>query len=328
MFNDYGYNRIVGFEPQWIRKGIKCPTPEHISKNLKEICSFFSESGQDTVGLVVPKIKKSKENKIDYSKMYFTLESIDNNNGFSVYIYPEDVSSEEYSFISYSLDNGNTWTKLTNQGESQLEVSTGPLSAGQKILFKGVGTTTNGAVWFEQDNYDSGFFNVYGNIMSLLYGDDFKDRTSFAEGTIRNLSSLFFINIISAKNLILPATTLTSQCYSYSFASNHSLQEAPELPATQLAANCYEGMFSECTSLINAPELPATTLVEYCYSVMFSNCTSLSYVKCLATGITAHLCTANWLNNVSETGTFIKAAGVEWPTNSHGIPNGWTVEEI
>ena len=73
----------------------------------------------------------------------------------------------------------------------------------------------------------------------------------------------------------LPATTLVGSCYNYMFNSCKSLVNAPELPATKLAYGCYYGMFSGCTSLVNAPELPATTLAESCYVSMFEGCTSL-----------------------------------------------------
>lgn len=31
---------------------------------------------------------------------------------------------------------------------------------------------------------------------------------------------------------------------------------------------------------------------------------------------------------VSPTGTFVKKAGVDWPTGNSGIPSGWTVVEV
>lgn len=87
-------------------------------------------------------------------------------------------------------------------------------------------------------------------------------------------------------------------------------------------------MFQGCTSLTVAPELPATTLVNGCYQYMFSNCANLNYIKCLATDISAPTCLNGWTNGVSSTGTFVKAAGVTYPTGTSGIPSGWTVEEI
>ena len=151
----------------------------------------------------------------------------------------------------------------------------------------------------------------------------------------------------------LPATTLATQCYNFMFEGCTSLTTAPTLPAGTLANNCYQGMFQNCTSLTTAPsvlpattlanycysqmflncpsltaapELPATTLADHCYYNMFNGCTSLNYIKCLATDISASSCTNVWVKNVSASGTFIKAAGMnDWTTGDNGIPSGWTV---
>ena len=124
----------------------------------------------------------------------------------------------------------------------------------------------------------------------------------------------------------LPATTLAQGCYFGMFYGCSSMTDAPVLPATSLADDCYQNMFAACTGLTSAPELTAATLTSFCYSTMFSGCTNLNYVKCLATDITADRCVEGWLNNVSSTGTFVKAAEMnDWPTGSSGIPSGWTV---
>ena len=109
------------------------------------------------------------------------------------------------------------------------------------------------------------------------------------------------------------------------FSNCAGLTQAPELPATTLADYCYRGMFSNCTSLTTAPELPAATLESDCYSEMFSGCSNLNYIKCLATDISATFCTTNWVNGVSETGTFIKSPDTSWQTGVDGTPSGWEV---
>ena len=136
-------------------------------------------------------------------------------------------------------------------------------------------------------NMDAGFgahidssanINVSGNIMSLLYGDNFKDKTTFSNGS-NYVFVLLFVNnthLINAENLILPATTLADGCYGSMFYGCTSLTTAPKLPATTLADYCYINMFGGCTSLTTAPELPATTLADSCYFQMFQACTSLT----------------------------------------------------
>ena len=160
-------------------------------------------------------------------------------------------------------------------------------------------------------------------------------------------------SLISAPEL--PALTLASNCYQSAFEGCTSLVNAPQLPATEMKPNCYRSLFFGCTSLVNAPELPATTLAEgcyrslfngctsltiapdllaptlvsYCYAYLFNACTSLNSVKCTATsGVGSNNSTAEWLWNVSPTGTFTKESGVTWETGVSGIPSGWTVVNL
>ena len=130
------------------------------------------------------------------------------------------------------------------------------------------------------------------------------------------------INLATAHEL--PATTLAEGCYGDMFNGCTRLTAAPALPATTLAGYCYMNMFNGCTMLTTAPELPATELVSNCYEGMFQDCTNLSAVTCLATNPNTTDC-QDWLIGVANTGTFTKAAGVEWEENESGIPIGWTV---
>lgn len=124
----------------------------------------------------------------------------------------------------------------------------------------------------------------------------------------------------------LPAMTLASGCYNQMFYGCSSLVTPPELPATTLVEFCYMNMFAECTSLIESPELPATTLAQNCYYNMFRGCSSLSYIKCLATDISASSCTTDWVKNVAATGKFEKNASMSgWTVGDNGIPTGWVV---
>ena len=138
------------------------------------------------------------------------------------------------------------------------------------IYFKSdiTGTTKLGKLNIE------GKCDIGGNIMSLLYGDDFIGKT---EVTIAMCSIFDGCPIVDASKLKLPATVLTiAGCYSYMFSDCINLVSAPELPATTLTQHCYGSMFSGCTSLVNVPEiLPATTLATSCYSSMFYGCSSL-----------------------------------------------------
>ena len=137
-----------------------------------------------------------------------------------------------------------------------------------------------------QDYYNNGRsplditcdFEVEGNMMSMFDKTNFSGITEIPSGFSSSMQIFFKkrARLISAKNLLLPATALTYGCYSEMFAGCSNLKEGPKLPATTLTENCYYGMFSGCTSLIEAPELPATTLASSCYQSMFNGCTSLT----------------------------------------------------
>ena len=171
--------------------------------------------------------------------------------------------------VQYSLDEGSTWTTLGSDTYSPT------LSAGQKIMWKG-NLTPNSNIGIGTFS-STGKFNVEGNIMSLLYGDDFKDKTNLS-GKDYVFDGLFSgcTRLTSAENLVLPAMTLANYCYRSMFQSCTSLKKAPKLPAKTMSDWCYGLMFEGCTSLTIAPSLPANKLGESCYSFMFNGCTSLT----------------------------------------------------
>ena len=178
--------------------------------------------------------------------------------------------SNNVKTISYSINNGE-WNDITSSTEGK----SFKVSVGDKVRFKGsnpaYGASTSSYNTF---NGSTASFNVQGNIMSLTNGDSFANATTFEREYV--FASLFEnANIINAKNLVLPVTTLAYSCYNSMFYRCTNLVNAPVLPATTLAGNCYDSMFNGCTSLVTAPELPVTKLELYCYSHMFYGCTNL-----------------------------------------------------
>ena len=191
--------------------------------------------------------------------------------------------------ISYSKDNGDTWTNITsNEDGANINVNSGDV-----IIFKGDNSRyANGLLTYNafQTTGDT-LFSVQGNIMSLI------DSTGFATAETLTDSCTFcklFYNcagLTSAENLILPATTLAEDCYHTMFYNCASLTAAPELPATTLADYCYAYMFLNCTSLTTAPSiLPANTLANSCYESMFEGCTSLITAPALPATTLAESC--------------------------------------
>ena len=204
--------------------------------------------------------------------------------------------------IQYSKDGGETWSSITSSDLTSQEPTYIEVSTGDKILFKGNNSSyalINDSVWSvtlfgiptddEGPALDGASFNISGNIMSLIGGDNFEDLTTLTDPY--TFSCLFsWTKTIDASGLILPVTTLTQGCYGSMFSWCTSLTTAPSLPATTLADSCYSEMFSGCTSLTTAPSLPATILVSGCYNSMFSGCTSLTTAPSLPTTILAEDC--------------------------------------
>lgn len=125
---------------------------------------------------------------------------------------------------------------------------------------------------------------------------------------------------------LLNSTSLAKACYGNMFRDCTSLVTAPEvLPATELAWGCYLGMFYN-TRINTAPALPALVLVDNCYSGMFYDCSNLSFIKMMATDISADRCLDSWTMRVPKLGTFVKNSSASWNVSGYnGIPSGWTV---
>lgn len=333
-------------------------------------------------------INRVDYNQKDYTTEYFTIKALaDGKIGLHNQAYDHTQYTYESADFYYRL-NGGSWTKYLSHDESNLEtinidqdpcsnssstasVNTMSVSQGDIIEFKSVCDFGHGLIpgegvyvyynessdWF----YSNMNVEIWGNMLSLIYGDDFlnhqSDELPFDEGyggTSGGSTAFGYmfgpLKVVSAEhleitkvgqqsheglfyyntNLItspkrLAATDLAERCYINMFGGCSNLQTASKLPATTLANGCYQVMFQGCTSLTTAPELLATTMVTNCYSYMFEGCSSLNYVKCMGTNPSSDY-SWGWLENVAQSGTFVKAEGITWSTDTNGIPSGWTVE--
>ena len=211
----------------------------------------------------------SKE-KVDYTTEYLTFNILSAGT-----INWTTNSTALTKTIDYKLNDGG-WTSITSNTGSSAPTIT--VNSGDKVQFRGNNEAyTNGNANYNSFSGSTALFEAEGNIMSLIYGDDFKNSSTISSnyaflGLFRYCTSL-----VSAENLILPATTLAQHCYEEMFRDCTSLTTAPSvLPATTLSWFCYSSMFQGCTSLTTAPVLPATALAWYCYKYMFGGCTSLT----------------------------------------------------
>lgn len=256
-------------------------------------------------------------------------------------------SSSSTISISYSV-NGFGWNDVTvprmtwnedhTYGESGCYDVRG-IKEGDTIYFKSStyrgspsGSSGIGGLFFDFTNlipfsfdYD---FTIKGNIMSLIYGDDFEGKKTFPNDTNDFVfAGLFYTyGTLRISGLRLPATALTDHCYYGLFQSlgassggtilpdrRTRLIGSVELPATQLAIGCYQHMFSgadfsgpvpelpattipymayfgmfQSTEIIESPILPATAITDNAYAQMFRGCKNLKKITCYAKALSGN----------------------------------------
>ena len=252
-----------------------------------------------------------KTNQRDYSSEYMTFEAVKDG------AYLEFYYDTSYPHAYFKINDGEWFYESSSSAE--IIIIADNLKKGDKIYVK-----SNLHFWIDQGRDDDVFniygLKVYGNIMSLIYGDDFIGKTTIYDRNFKNLFA--HTGLTSAKNLILPATTIKLNAYDGMFKGCTSLTAAPQLPATDLEGYCYKDMFRGCTSLTQAPVLPATTVPSWGYYAMFKDCISLNYFKSYATDENAYG-VDHCLENVSDYGEFYGKRG--GPIQA---PNGWTINYI
>jgi len=309
----------------------------------------------DKQGYKINGSMKFIKGKIDYSIPFYVEDISGSNNTITIKKYREAAPTLT---IEKSLDKVN-WEVMgstSTQGITATVPANGKLYLRCKTNNWSDGMDRNTNVINVSDNC-----NVGGNIMSLLYGEDFTGlENRFPDENETYIFNYLFYNsggtkIISARNLQLPAIKLVNQCYSHMFDRCRLITAPHILSATMLAYGCYSGMFIQCNSLITPPMLPAfdpdsdstrayermfylctslatapelptiSTANKSEYMEMFRDCPLISEIRCLT--LNPGNGYPQWVDGVAATGTFYKKAGVTWPTGTSGIPSGWTVVE-
>ena len=127
--------------------------------------------------------------------------------------------------IEYKINNG-VWASIASD-TAGVAIN---VTVGDKIQFRGNNTqyANSSSTGLHYNSFGgTASFKIEGNIMSLIYGDDFKNKLTIISnfafyGLFQNC-----VNLASAENLVLPATTLTRSCYAYMFEGCTSLRTAP-----------------------------------------------------------------------------------------------------
>ena len=279
-----------------------------------------------------------KQPKSYFEDKYFSICALESGTfNYSFFDAATDENSSNYKVLEYSKDNGETWLSIDNAtgttSTSSSPTKTISVLKNDIILFRSTiipQTTEYLGRAHGVGNIRADFtYYVTGNIMSLLYGDNFIGKTSLS-GKNYAFEDIFnpwllsyndnsYKKLIRADKLILPATVLSTQCYKNMFSgcsnlitipelssvttlasycysgmfADTKITTAPELPLTTLATGCYYEMFRSCKSLTTAPSLPATTLTKECYVYMFSSCTALTTTPQLPATTLAESCYAS-----------------------------------
>lgn len=259
----------------------------------------------------------------DYSQQYLTVQSEEDSNTITLTI-GSDVTSSQMTSISYSTDSGTNWT--TTNVDSTTQTINVSLNRGDKALFKGVGTklATNYAT--SGTNYITAFsstknYIVYGNIMSMLYGDNFSDKINVSSNYA--FCGLFYnsTTLIYADNLVMPITDVAQETtFCDMFNNCTALITPPQFSPVSVGGlracmrmfyNCRSllsttnfdnfttingnnvmyDMFHNCVSLVNAPKiLKPKNLTQYCYGNMFAGCVALTTAPILPASTLANYC--------------------------------------
>ena len=74
---------------------------------------------------------------VDYSTQYFTIESLVDNNDIRIIVNNNGNSSGWIGPVSYSLDDGKTWTEYQSNQSGLTTYVVATVNAGEKVLFKG-----------------------------------------------------------------------------------------------------------------------------------------------------------------------------------------------
>lgn len=244
----------------------------------------------------------------DYASEYFTIESL----ATGYFWFKRTNGLSPLVTIEYSL-NGGAWTTYTEEV---------PIVAGDKVRVRGNNSTYGGSnptgstIGDTANNtshiigtktltiYDECDYKMYGNAMSLVYGDNFASATTFTEPyAFVGLFNRRTINqgfCVDASNLILPATTLTKGCYSSLFVEQH-FEVAPKLPASYVPNSAYMNMFALCYNLRE--------------------------VTCLATNLEPTATSIWFESGGASEGVFYKHPNMTWERGKSGVPNNWIIRD-
>lgn len=260
-----------------------------------------------------------------YENQYLTTEALES--GTITFTIPSAVLATRVADVSYRKNKGE-WVTTTNTSSDV--VITVNVNADDVVEWKGNATVYAGGGTFESASHWGGTatFNAYGNLMSMLYADDFRGKTTYPSTTARATQHMFSYSlVIDATNLILAATTCYNQAYMCLFDYCTSLIYPPAiLPALVIKHAMYYNMFRGCTSMTTMPTILAEEIEEnnsLHYAGMFDGCSALQYntAQTINVGIARQQCCQYMFRNCTS---MVNAPNVECTdiTSGHNFAFG------
>lgn len=238
---------------------------------------------------------------------------------------PKQLTPETFESVSYSLNNGKSWTTKSNVTNGAVILSVPSARVGDKILWKGVGTDAGeGASYRATFLGTTAQFKVSGNPGSMVYGDDFINK---AHGS--KVRSLFAncTSVVDAKDLYLQSTGF----YAEMFKNASNLEVAPDIIRPEGVSDWALSYFvSGCSNLTSIHIDVTGDVTSYGMSEFFHRCSKLSdiYFNCtgsISWNTASGFSTAKSSFPASGSATL---GGGAYSYRSNLIPDGWTITEI
>ena len=210
-----------------------------------------------------------------YRHQYFTTEALTDNCVITLNI-AKNVSTTNVKGFYYSRDR-ITWTPILNTANTSQTVSLPAINTGEKYYWKGVNLAISENGTYQESSTlknvhlsASANFKVYGNMFSMLYGDNFIGKNYFPDDTINYIYAGFFANntyLIDAGNLYFPG----QHTKGFTYATTDTVD-----PTSDEVINSFNDLFNGCTNLEYGPTIEMLTIVgNSSIKRIFKNCTNL-----------------------------------------------------
>lgn len=200
--------------------------------------------------------------------------------------------------ISYSLDNGATWVDNSHVAGTASSYRTSSVSAGDKVLWKC--TSTDGSLskaYGQVVQFTSTkTCKVYGNILSLIYGDNFIGKNTVADGFQTFRQNFAELKVVDAEYLIIPVATMKQYVAIMMFNGNTDLVKGPAFVSDDIQAGALQQAFNGNTHLASLTIIADTVSSSQ----------------------------SSWATNVPSGGVLTREIGDTFTL----IPTGWTTKDV